>query len=405
MKMLRPKETGEFPTKLIIFVTNTNWYFWTHRLPMANALRDNGWEVEVAAPDDAPWATEKIERAGFIFHPIDLNRRSRNPLVQLRTAYQLVRIYRKRSPLAVHHITIQSVILGTIAAKISRVPMVVNAIAGLGWGFSFPSIVGRMRRVLLTGAYRILLRGENINLLFQNQSDRRFFERNNIGHSTRRHRIPGSGVPENWAVPQKTPSGTFRVLCASRMIWEKGVGRAVEAVGKLAAEGHDINLVIAGKIDPGNPDHISSQTLTDWGKRPEIEWVGEHENIAELMGSCHVVCLPTTYGEGIPRVLIEAAASGRTIISSRTAGCDEIVVDGETGILVDPRVPEELTAALLDLMQNPSRVQSMGEKGRHHFLSHFTEKIVGNAIVNLYANLRENLNGQSATSQNATPSH
>ncbi len=176
--------------------------------------------------------------------------------------------------------------------------------------------------------------------------------------------IAGSGVDLQRITPQPEPDGPVAVLLASRMIWKKGVAILVEAARRLRAEGVAARFLLAGDSDPGNPAAIPPAQLADWAREGVVEWLGFEDDMPALLAGSHIVCLPSSYGEGVPKSLIEGAAAGRPLVTTDTPGCRSIARDGENGILVPPENPDALAAALRRLIEDPALRRQMGARGR-----------------------------------------
>ncbi|MDB4678505.1 glycosyltransferase [bacterium] len=368
----------------VLFVTNTNWYFWTHRLPMANALRDAGWQVSLAAPEEELWASKKIRDAGFDYHPIAMNRSGSNPIRELQSLIELFRIYRALRPEILHQITIKPVLYGTLAGRLLGVSHIVNAIAGRGWALDGEGLVGKIRSQIGMSIYRILMRSRRVHLLFQNPDDRDAFATLNVGSKGSRHLILGSGVDSSWAVTPPPSNPAPIILFASRLLWSKGLDDLRVATNLLREQGYEIRLRVAGEPDEHNPDHIPKSTIQGWHRNGDIEWLGKRTDIEGLMARSDIVALPTRYSEGVPRVLIEAAATGRPIVASDSPGCREIVLDQETGFLVEKSNTRDLSKSIEKLLKSADLRSQMGHAGRQHFEQHFTAEAVGQQTVDLY---------------------
>ena len=198
------------------------------------------------------------------------------------------------------------------------------------------------------------------------------------------HLIRGSGVDPTAFCPAGEPSGPPTVMLASRMIWTKGVGEFVEAARMLRGGGAEARFVLVGQDDPQNPATIPAAQLNAWNKEGIVQWWGHCGNMPDILGRSSVVVLPTYYGEGLPKVLLEAAACGKPIVTTRARGCDEIVRDGENGYLVAPRDPQSLAQAIGRLLSDPHQRWRMGSAGRRLVLREFTADYVAAQNMDIY---------------------
>lgn len=368
----------------ILYVITEDWYFWSHRLPLARAARDAGFEVVVATR--VRNHKELIEKEGFRLIPIRLARGSTNLMREFLTILELINVYRRERPDIVHQIAIKPVLYGTWAAKIVGVPNVVNLLAGLTEKFHAQRLKSLILGKLVELGYRLAFWGMNQVTIFQNVTDMKKFLESGIVKKNNVELIRGSGVdtsrfadfPESDAVPA--------VVLASRMLWEKGVGEFVEAARQLRSEGVECRMVLVGGSDSESPDAVPEATLKSWQAEGIVEWWGHREDMPTIYAQAHIVCLPS-YHEGAPKVLLEAASSGRAIVTTNVSGCKEIVRHHENGLLVPPKDPVALASALKTLVQNPALRKQMGERGRKIVLEEFSDEIVVGQTMALYRRL------------------
>jgi glycosyltransferase involved in cell wall biosynthesis len=346
-----------------LFVVNDPAFVLSHRLPIARAAKKSGFEVHLATPDEE--CVVRIEQEGFVFHPIPLSKCGTNILAELRTLLALIRLFRQLQPRLIHLVTIKPVIYGGIAARVAGVPAVVSAITGLGHLFVQNSGGGvSILRSLAQRVYCLALNHMNQRVIFQNPDDMECFVRSRMVSKERSDLIRGSGVDMDLFVPGAEPSGRPVVLLASRLLWEKGVADFVTAARALSRRGCVARFVLAGGGNKWNPSTVPEDQLRAWQDEGIVEWWGEVDNMPEVMGGATVVCLPSYYGEGIPKVLIEAAACGKPIVTTDTPGCREIVQDGVNGILVPAREPEAVAQAIGRLLDDRELRLQMGRRGR-----------------------------------------
>ena len=343
--------------RLLLFVTE-DWYFCSHRLPLAMAARMVGYEVTVLTRVRDHGS--KIRNAGIRLIPFEIQRSGMNPLRELHTLWRLVRVYRRERPDLVHHVAMKPVLYGSLAARLAGIRHVVNALAGLGWLFTSKGTQANAIQRLLRRASRFLLaRGF---ILVQNPDDAELISQMGIDRS-RIRRIAGSGVNLDHFHPVPEPAGVPVVVLPARLLWDKGVGEFVDAARKLLAKGIKGRFVLAGEPDPANPASVSDEQLAAWVGEGAIEYAGWQDDMPNMLAQSHIVCLPS-YREGLPKSLIEAAAAGRPIVSTDVPGCREVVGNGDNGLLVPARDPQALSEALGKLIADPSLRRRMGERGR-----------------------------------------
>lgn len=368
----------------ILFVVNVDWFFLSHRLPIALAAKEAGAEVIVAAGDTGKG--EEIKKHGLSFLPVPFSRKGTNPFGEARTLFALMGLYRRIKPDLIHHVSIKPVIYGSIAARILGNVPVVNAIPGLGFVFSSPE-ASQVLRFIVKLAYRLALSYPNSKTIFQNADDMHRCIEEGLVQEEKAILIRGSGVNCNLFRPSPIPSGPPVVLLASRMLWDKGIGDFVEAARLLHHSHPEVRFVLVGKMDEGNPTSIPLSTLNGWINEGVIEWWGQREDMPHVLSQAHIVVLPSFYGEGLPKVLLEAAASARPIIATDIPGCREIVRHDINGILVPPRNIQALADAISKLLSAPELMRYMGEAGRAIAEEEFAEEIVIAQTLELYRKL------------------
>ena len=369
----------------ILFLVTEDWYFWSHRLPLARAARDEGFEVIVATRVQD--YGEKILQEGFRLIPIKLRRLNRNPLRDVISILELIKIYRTEQPDLVHQVALKAALYGTVAARVVRIPAVVNAFAGMGYTFSSSQTRARVLKPLIRTAFRLIMKVRHGRVIIQNPDDYELLLKANILRQENACLIKGSGVdPERFVINPELP-GEPLIILASRMLWDKGIGEFVEAARKLSEAGTKARFVLLGKVDSDNPASVPLGTLQEWHEEGTVEWWGYKENMPAIFSQAHIVCLPSFYGEGVPKVLIEAASCGRAIVTTDTPGCREIVRDGENGLLVPPRDARALAGAIQRLIADPSLRKKMGERGREIVMREFSLDKVISETMGLYKEL------------------
>jgi len=363
--------------KLLLFVTE-DWYFVSHRLPLAVAAQAAGYEVVIVTRVRA--CANIIRNAGLRLIPFENVRSSLNPFTELWTLIRLVLLYRRERPDLVHHVALKPVLYGSIAARLAGGPPAINALAGMGWLFTPGTGLAESLKLLVRLIIARLL-GSGIALV-QNPDDARLLVQLGVPESHIR-RVAGSGVDLQVFRPQQVPDGVPVVVLPARLLWDKGVSEFVSAARMLRRNGIMARFVLAGEPDPLNPASIPPSEVEGWIEEGIVESPGWVENMPKLFAACHIVCLPS-YREGLPKALIEAAAAGKPIVTTDVPGCREVVADGHNGLLVAPRDVNALADALRRLIENPDLRQRMGEHGRRRAEQEFGSENVIQQTLALY---------------------
>jgi glycosyltransferase involved in cell wall biosynthesis len=368
----------------LMFVVNDADFFLSHRGVIGRRALEAGYEVSVVAPP-SPGA-ERIRAAGFGFVPWNLHRSGTTPTAEVASILALVRIYAAHRPSIVHHVTIKPVLYGGLAARATSVPAVVSAISGLGHVFQGTRRRTALLRRFLQPAYRVALAHPNSRVVFQNPADLETFVAGGLVPRERTTLIRGSGVDLGVFTPSPLPPGPPIVVLCSRMLWDKGVGEFVEAAKLLKARAYGARFVLVGGTDGFNPAGIDEKTLRDWHASGVVEWWGNRSDIPAVLRSATLVCLPS-YGEGVPKVLLEAAACGRPIVASNIAGCREVVRPGENGELAPVRDAGALADAIERLLGDGERLRRYGSNARKLAEAEFSDVAVAEATLAIYRSL------------------
>ena len=369
--------------KLIFFVTE-DWYFCSHRLPLALAAQQSGYDVTVVTRVNRHG--ELIRSHGLKLIPIELSRRSLNPLKELGVILKLLHIYREQKPDIVHHVSLKPVLYGSIAARLTKVPAVVNALAGLGFLFVSDRPLARMLRPFVEVAFRVLLNCPNVRVILQNPDDLSLLISRGVLELERAALIRGSGVDRTLFHPTSEPDGVPLVVLASRMLWNKGIKEFVEVARRLKRLGVSARFALVGEGDSENPASISHDQLAHWHDEGVIEWWGRRDDMQQVFAESNIVCLPS-YREGLPKVLIEAAACARAIVATDVPGCREIVHNGENGFLVPVGDVNALASALQRLLEDSPLRNRMGKCGRTMVEADFSIEQVAQKTLMLYQGL------------------
>ena len=369
----------------ILFLLASDWYFYWHRLAVAERIAARGYDVHVAAPDGR--FREVIEAAGLQFHPIQVDRQGLNPFKDLDTIKGVVELYRALKPDLVHHVAVKPIIYGSMAAKITNVPFIVNAMPGLGYVFVSQQLKARLLRPGVAVAFRLLVNARNSRVIVENHDDMKRWVAWRVMRPDRVVVSPGCGVDIESFRPGPEPTGLPLVVLPARLLFYKGVGEFIGAARILKARGIAARFALVGEGDEGNPACVPADLLRQWQKEGVVELFGWHDDMAQVLAQCHIVCLPSHGGEGVPRSLLEAAASGKPIVATDVSGCRDVVRDGENGFLVPARQVAPLADAIERLVHDTELRRLMGERGRKRALAEFSVDIVAAQTLQVYEEL------------------
>jgi len=372
--------------KKFLLVVNDMAWFWSHRLPLAKAILTQGAELHLATNDAED--NVAIHTLGIKGHDLPAHTGSFNPITQVVLAWSIFRTLQHVKPDIVHAITLRHAFYTGLASRIARTPNMVFTVAGLGSLFMSDKPQIKIIRNLIVPLFRLAFNGEGRFVIFQNPDDARAFVRSGAIEKERCAVIRGSGVdPVLFAYQPEKPNETPIVLFSSRLLKAKGIGEFVHAARILKSKGIKARFQVAGDIAPGNHDSVTRDQLSDWINEGSVECLGQRNDMPELMAASAIVTLPSYYGEGVPKVLLEAAAIGRAIVTTDMPGCRETVEDGVTGIMIEPKNAWALAEALEKLLADPALRKSMGEKGRARIEADFTVEKVNAKTLTIYKRL------------------
>ena len=375
--------TSSRPADTLLFVVTEDWYFCSHRLPLARAARAAGWRVVVATRVNRH--ADDILGAGLELRPLSMRRRGMSPPGELRTLLELVALYRRERPTVVHHVALKPVLYGSLAAIAARVPAVVNAIAGLGFVFASRSFRARALRPLVRAGFRLAFAGRGTRVVVQNEEDEAMVR--NLGVNPERIAlIRGSGVDLERFAPNPEPDEPVVVAMVSRMLRHKGVFELVEAARHLSRSHPSLRVRLVGPPDPENPASVDTEALESLVREGVIEWCPGTDDVPRVWAHSHVAVLPSYYREGVPKALLEAAACGRPMVSTDVPGCRDVVRHERTGLLVPPRDAPALARAIARLADDPELRARLGRGAREHVRDFAETRVVGQTLE-LYSQL------------------
>jgi len=366
----------------ILYLVSEDWYFVSHRLPMARSAQTAGYEVHVATRIGD--CADQIRREGFILHPIRWRRGSLSPIRLLAAIRETRRLYWQVRPDLVHHVAVVPAVIGSLAAL--GLPAVrLNALAGLGFTFTSNTAKARAVRPVANLLLGWLLRRPDTTVLVQNPDD--YAVVSGLGVSGERIAlIPGSGVDTDVLTPIPEPAGPFTVGFVGRLLDDKGVRTLVRAHELLAKRSIAIRTLLAGEPDPSNPASIPNQVLDNWRLIPNLRLLGQVDDIRGVWAQAHVAILPSRR-EGLPKSLLEAAACGRPLIATDVPGCREIARNGVNAILIPADSAEALAQAIETLSKDRDLRARFGSASRQIVTTEYSSALIGREIVALYSRL------------------
>jgi glycosyltransferase involved in cell wall biosynthesis len=367
---------------VLVYLVTEDWYFLSHRLPMACAALRAGYEVHVAT--NVVDGGSAIESHGFTLHPLNWTRGSAHPRDLFRIIGEIRALYKRLNPDIVHHVGVQPAVIGALASI--GLPVVkLHAMAGLGFAFTSKTLRARATGFAVRLMMRALLNRPRNAVLVQNPDDRAAVSTLGIAPD-RIFLIPGSGVDTESLTPMPEPAGVTTVGYVGRLLADKGVRSLVEAYKILKSRGRDFRFVLAGEPDPANPASIPQAEIDSWKQIAGLDLLGHVDDVREVWAVSHIAVLPSRR-EGLPKSLLEAAACGRPIVATDVPGCREIARENVNALLVPADDAPALAEAIDHLAGDAGLRRRFGAAGRAMAEAEFSEHQIGREIVALYAKL------------------
>lgn len=373
--------------KRLLFVVNVDWFFLSHRLPIAIKAIQRGYEVHIACT-----YTDKktfLESLGIHCHNVPFSRSGSALAGEVNSIVLIRNLIKKVKPDLVHAVTIKPVLytgfaLQTLADK----PAFVAAISGLGYVFTADTMRARLTRLIVSTMYKIALKGGRKNVIFQNTSDELILTEIVKLKASDKTLIKGSGADLSVYTPQNEPQTITKIVSmACRLLREKGVYQFVDAARIVKNEHPNTEFWLIGSVDPDNPNSVTQKEVDQWVEEGVISALGHRDDIPTLFSQSHIVTLPSFYGEGVPKVLIEAAACGRPIVTTDNPGCRDAIIDGVTGLKVPVKDAVRLAEAYMRLLDDDRTRCEMGRSAREYAIQEFDVNNVVTKHMDIYQEL------------------
>ncbi|WP_257305579.1 glycosyltransferase family 4 protein [Geothrix campi] len=373
--------------KTISYFANSDWYLFNFRAPLAQAAKQTfGAEIHCLCPD-GPYRP-RLEAMGFRWFETPLERQGTDPIAEWKLLQRVRQVLHETRPDLLHNFTLKSVVWGTRAARAEGIPALVNALAGMGSVFRGDTMKGALIRPVIKGLLRRSLSGHRQRVIFQNPDDLQLAVKELGVDPCTAALIRGSGVNTARFTPALISPDPPVALFVGRLLKDKGILTFISAAEQLHKTHPSLRFRIAGSADAGNP---SSLQISDIKKisseRPYLEFLGHVEDMVQIYRGASFMVLPTAYGEGVPRSLIEAAACGLPLIATDHPGCREIVLDGVNGFTVQPKDSQALADAIRKLLKNSDQMITMGVQGRTLVETEFSEESVIKRTLQIYRDL------------------
>ena len=364
---------------------NVDWFFLSHRLPIAHAAKQAGFDVYVATADTGKGS--EIEKEGLIFIPLPFLEEKGSALNELRMIGNLTRLYRQVQPDIVHHVTMRPVLYGSIAARRAGIGALVNLFAGLGHLYTHDTWKNRLIRAFSEPLFRYGFAHPNHRLILQNRDDKQTVLDQKLLPEDKIRVIRGSGVDTDLFKPDPEGQEKPRVSYFGRLLWSKGLEEFISAADMVYKAMPEVEFHLFGEPYPANPLSVPPSAIEEWKQLPNLKVHGRIEHVVSAMQRSAVICLPTRMREGVPKSLLEGAAAGKPLLATDMPGCREIVEDGANGFLVPKGRADLLAERILHLMKNPDLRKEFGQHSRKLVTREFSVGLVAEQTMGVYREL------------------
>ena len=369
--------------KKVAIVLNTSWNIYNFRLKLLESLKDAGYDVTFVAPYDE--YADKLQQMGFSYAPIVMNNKGANPIEDLNLTYQFYKIFKKEKFDIALLYTIKPNIYANFAARLLNIPTI-STVTGLGTVFLNDALSSKIAKQLYKHSLKF-----SKQVLFQNHDDRELFVYNKLIQREKASYIPGSGIDTDRFKPSnvlRANAEPFRFLMVARLVKDKGLMEYLEASKAIKSEfGESVECMLLGEFYEGNPTAITKDELRQYTNENIVNYLGKSDEVQKLMEECDCVVLPS-YREGLSRVLLEACAMQKPIITTNVPGCKDLVDNGVNGYLCEVKEVKSLQDAMKKTLSlSSSTLQEMGEFSRQKVVKNFSTQIVVKQYLDTIASI------------------
>ena len=371
--------------KKIIFLVNMDSFFISHRFQIATNLLQNGFEVHIAT-EFTSYKNFLIKK-GFKTHDINFNRNSTNIFKAFACILQIFFLINKIKPKILHTISLKPSIFGGFIAFFLPIKLNVISITGLGSMFLGYGLIDRIRKFIFNLLLRIIFLNPKLKIILQNKSDLNYLIKNTYLNKNKVEIIKGSGVDLNRFKFSKLNGKIPKIIMASRLIADKGVYEYIESIKYLKSCNFKGQFYLVGDIDFDNPSAIPKSHIEFWKKNKIVKYFPHKIDIKNIIKKSTIIVLPS-YREGFPKILMEAAAIGRPVITTNVPGCKDAVINNVTGLLVPPKNYFKLAKAIMRLSKNNRLLKKIGFAARKHAVKNFDVNHVVTKHFSIYNSVR-----------------
>ena len=368
--------------KIFMFV-NVDWFFYSHRLPIANASREHDINMFVFTDITDKETNQTPSEYRMVQSP--LTRKLNNPWSLFSEFLSALSLIYREKPDVIHAVTIKPILFMGLIARLTKTPFIA-AISGFGPVMEQNNFIKKLRFKMVLLIYRFIFSSETVITICQNENDKNILLQHSLCDKSKITIIPGSGVDLKKFKPSTSGKTYDTVLMASRILKDKGVEEYCSAAKLFKkTDKRNVKFMLAGPIDKSSPSSISEEDINKLCLDSDVEYLGAEKDLENLLASSSIFVLPSYYAEGVPKVLLEASACGIPIITTDHPGCRDAIINNETGLLVKIRDSEAIYRAIKYMFDNPQIMEKMGKAGRELAENSYNESEVVNLHYAVYS--------------------
>ena len=375
--------------KLLILINDLN-FFCSHRLPIAEKSKKNGFDVVIGYGELGAADLQLLEQKGFRLCYIPMERGGLSFLKDIILFFNIWKFLKREKPDILHLVTIKPYLYGGIASRLTSIPSVVSAISGLGTLFIHRNLKSKLFLILLSPIYYLAFNHFNQKIIVQNEDDAKVLVNMGVLNPQKVELIKGSGVKLQNFTNHVEPSGIPVICFVGRLLYDKGVYEFIHAARLIKKKGIKAKFLLVGDLDNKNLTSLNINDLNKIKNENYVEIVGYKKNISSLYENSNIICLPS-YREGLPKSLMEAAAASRAVVTTDVPGCRDAIIPNKTGLLVPVKNSQKLADAVQWLIEHPLERIAMGKEGRKFAKKEFDIEIIVQHHLDIYRKLNENL--------------
>lgn len=370
--------------KRVLVISGHSRSLTNFRGPLLRQFQKQGNLVFAAAPQLTADENAKLQLAplGIKLNNVNIENTGANAARDIVSLFSILKLILDVKPHLVLCYNIKPIIYGSLAAWLARVPDRVALITGVGFAFvgpkSWRTALPRFAGQLL---YASAVRFSTL-IIFQNPDDRRLFaERHIMPRKKRSVTVHGSGVDiTHFSHAPVNCYGPPVFLMLARLLVSKGVREYVHAARSVRKKYPETVFRLGGDLYPG-PDSVEESEVKDWIASGDIQYIGRISDVRPELSACTVYVLPSFYGEGTPRSILEAMSTGRAIITTDAPGCRETVQEGRNGFLVPLRDFDSLAQAMEKFVVCPKLAEEFGAVSRKVAVEKYDVRKVNSSML------------------------